>query len=261
MQSPTAVRNKLIKGLSDGCPPPSPMSTMVRPTLLTLNQAFTIVSPVDLPSPFTNKVPKTVTVEKLPYPTKALPQPPRLHSVRKLSNVSDISSCPESPVLEPRPFGPKSSIKVFADSTGFLEDNTLTKSISNSTSLYECLRPLLNPLFEQDLKPRPELFSNTREENDPCLMNNFHDIEPLPFDKSGSLMVASSDIPNRRSSWSSCPEAETVASAKQVRLRASHLEQWDQRFKELAHFRMENGHALVPLHYPANPRLSHWIKR
>jgi hypothetical protein len=261
MQTPTVPRNKLIQGLSDGCPPPLPMSIMVRPTLFTLNYPFPIVSQVDSPSAFTNQVLKTVTVEKSPYPIKALPHPPRLHSVRTLSHVSDISSCPESPVLEPRPFGPKSFVNVVADSTGFLKNNTLTKCMSNSTSLYECLRPLLNPLFEQDFNLTSDIFFNNREENDVCLMNNFHDIDPLPFDKSGSLMVASSDVPNRRSSWSSCPEAETVASAKQVRLRASHLEQWDQRFKELARFRMENGHALVPLHYPANPRLSHWIKR
>lgn len=46
-----------------------------------------------------------------------------------------------------------------------------------------------------------------------------------------------------------------------VRLRASQLKQWDQRIQELIQFRNEHGHVLVPLHYPANPRLSHWIKR
>jgi hypothetical protein len=261
MQTPTVPRNKLIKGVSDGCPPPLPISIMVRPTLFTLNHVFTIVSPVDSPSASTNKVPRTVPSEKSPYPIKALPQPPKLHSMHNVSHTSNVSSCPESPGLEPRPFGPKSFVNVVADSPGLLEDDTLTKLMSNSTSLYECLRPLLNPLFEEDFKPTPDLFFSNREENDACFMNNFHDIDPLPFDNSGRLMVAPSDVPSRRSSSSSCTEAETVASTKQVRLRASHLEQWDQRFKELAHFRMENGHALVPLHYPANPRLSHWIKR
>jgi hypothetical protein len=260
MQTPTVPRNKLTKELSDGCPPPMPMSIMVRPTLFTLNHAFTSVSHVDSPSASTNEVPQTVKVKTLPVPIKALPQPPRLHSVRKLSNVSNVSSCPESLVLEPRPFGPKSFVNVVADPTGFLE-NTHAKSMSNSTSLYECLRPLLNPMLEENVKATPDTFFSNREKNDACFMNNFHDIDPPPFEENDAAIVASCNVPSQRFSSSPCTEAETVASTKQVRLRASHLEQWDQRFKELAHFHMENGHALVPLHYPANPRLSHWIKR
>jgi hypothetical protein len=52
-----------------------------------------------------------------------------------------------------------------------------------------------------------------------------------------------------------------AATPTPVRLRAAHLEQWEQRCQELIQFQHAHGHVLVPLQYPANPCLSHWIKR
>ena len=46
-----------------------------------------------------------------------------------------------------------------------------------------------------------------------------------------------------------------------VRFRASQMEQWGKRYQELIVFREEHGHCVVPLYYPANPTLSHWVKR
>ena len=46
-----------------------------------------------------------------------------------------------------------------------------------------------------------------------------------------------------------------------VRFRASQMEQWGKRYQELILFREEHGHCVVPLYYPANPTLSHWVKR
>jgi len=40
----------------------------------------------------------------------------------------------------------------------------------------------------------------------------------------------------------------------------SHSEKWNQRFQDLAKFRSKHGHCLVPLDWPENPALAHWIK-
>ena len=45
------------------------------------------------------------------------------------------------------------------------------------------------------------------------------------------------------------------------RFRGSHLEKWSQRYRELVKFRKEYGHCLVPLEWPKNPSLAHWVKR
>jgi hypothetical protein len=43
--------------------------------------------------------------------------------------------------------------------------------------------------------------------------------------------------------------------------RESHLEKWSQRFRDLVEFREAFGHCLVPLEFPPNPSLAHWVKR
>lgn len=43
--------------------------------------------------------------------------------------------------------------------------------------------------------------------------------------------------------------------------RNSHVEQWNQRYIELDQFQREFHHCLVPLHWPRNPSLAHWVKR
>ena len=40
----------------------------------------------------------------------------------------------------------------------------------------------------------------------------------------------------------------------------SHLEKWHQRFKDLLLFHKKYGHCLVPLNWPENQQLAHWIK-
>eukprot|EP00339_Tiarina_fusa_P002881 CAMPEP_0117031220 /NCGR_PEP_ID=MMETSP0472-20121206/22468_1 /TAXON_ID=693140 ORGANISM="Tiarina fusus, Strain LIS" /NCGR_SAMPLE_ID=MMETSP0472 /ASSEMBLY_ACC=CAM_ASM_000603 /LENGTH=285 /DNA_ID=CAMNT_0004739507 /DNA_START=99 /DNA_END=953 /DNA_ORIENTATION=+ len=43
--------------------------------------------------------------------------------------------------------------------------------------------------------------------------------------------------------------------------RSSHVEQWNQRYRELQRFQKEHDHCLVPLNWPKNPSLAHWVKR
>jgi len=40
----------------------------------------------------------------------------------------------------------------------------------------------------------------------------------------------------------------------------SHSEKWNQRYQDLVQFRAKHGHCLVPLDWPENPALAHWIK-
>lgn len=46
-----------------------------------------------------------------------------------------------------------------------------------------------------------------------------------------------------------------------VALRQSQTDKWNQRYQELVEFRERHGHCLVPLNFPENPTLAHWIKR
>jgi len=41
---------------------------------------------------------------------------------------------------------------------------------------------------------------------------------------------------------------------------ASTRSRWNTRLAELSHFIKENGHSIVPLHYPENPCLSAWVR-
>jgi hypothetical protein len=43
--------------------------------------------------------------------------------------------------------------------------------------------------------------------------------------------------------------------------RSNQLEQWNQRYQELVDFQKEFGHCLVPLNWPHNFSLAHWVKR
>eukprot|EP00934_Nitzschia_sp_Nitz4_P002021 Nitzschia sp. Nitz4//scaffold369_size34440//7903//8907//NITZ4_007839-RA/size34440-processed-gene-0.23-mRNA-1//-1//CDS//3329549356//2021//frame0 len=44
-------------------------------------------------------------------------------------------------------------------------------------------------------------------------------------------------------------------------LRNCHVDQWNLRFDELLQFRKRHHHCCVPLQWPENPSLAHWIKR
>jgi hypothetical protein len=41
----------------------------------------------------------------------------------------------------------------------------------------------------------------------------------------------------------------------------SQVDLWNLRYTELVQFHKENGHCLVPLRFPQNSSLSHWVKR
>lgn len=49
--------------------------------------------------------------------------------------------------------------------------------------------------------------------------------------------------------------------APEAVFRSNQLEQWNQRYHELVEFRQQHGHCLVPLSWPSNPSLAHWVKR
>lgn len=40
----------------------------------------------------------------------------------------------------------------------------------------------------------------------------------------------------------------------------SHSEKWNQRYQDLVQFRSKHGNCLVPLEFPENPALAHWVK-
>jgi hypothetical protein len=77
--------------------------------------------------------------------------------------------------------------------------------------------------------------------------------------------------PNKRAKMSSTTRSEVVHSSTSTcssgdatttgKLRSSQIEQWGKRFSELVEYQKQYGHCLVPLNWPLNPSLAHWVKR
>ena len=59
------------------------------------------------------------------------------------------------------------------------------------------------------------------------------------------------------------PEERTKKTTKAAakKKHTTNVEKWEERYQELLQFRQDNGHCVVPLCYPPNPTLSHWVKR
>jgi hypothetical protein len=62
-------------------------------------------------------------------------------------------------------------------------------------------------------------------------------------------------------SVASCDASMSDSNSFDSTTRNSHVEQWNQRYIELDEFQREFHHCLVPLHWPRNPSLAHWVKR
>mmetsp|Transcript_5056 Transcript_5056/g.14766 ORF Transcript_5056/g.14766 Transcript_5056/m.14766 type:complete len:640 (+) Transcript_5056:249-2168(+) len=45
------------------------------------------------------------------------------------------------------------------------------------------------------------------------------------------------------------------------RVKTTHIEKWNLRYRDLLNFKEQFGHCLVPLESPENPPLAHWVKR
>lgn len=57
------------------------------------------------------------------------------------------------------------------------------------------------------------------------------------------------------------PSCASSSEASDSAIRSSHIEQWNQRYSQLVEFQNEFKHCLVPLNWPRNPSLAHWVKR
>ena len=173
----------------------------------------------------------------LPYSKMVDPIATELDPIE--TSLSIVSSTPlqSSFSFEPTPIGPKSSIHIVADPVK-LES---LQSMSNLKSLCECL----SPLFPSQNKMQQETFDD--------LLVHSDDIS--------SALMTSADFKIQKSTKPSKAIDQNVTKERSVRLRASHLEQWGQRYQELIEFRRKTGNCLVPLEFPQNPRLSHWVKR
>jgi hypothetical protein len=88
----------------------------------------------------------------------------------------------------------------------------------------------------------------------PLLLGGLGDLKKLSHNTSN--ICKTSEIPE---GWGS--EESLNEDTDPNRFRESHLEKWNQRFQDLIEFREEFGHCLVPLEWPLNPSLSHWVKR
>ena len=93
------------------------------------------------------------------------------------------------------------------------------------------------------------------------MMNNNQQREDKS--KATTANVAAGELPLSSSS-STTAKATSKSSARSTTpnlLRSRHEALWNQRYSELVEFQKGYGHCLVPLTWPKNPSLSHWIKR
>ena len=113
-------------------------------------------------------------------------------------------------------------------------------------SLQSCLSPLLH---DEDISGLRDLFQETSKLifNGPSITRND---ESLKKKWGSSALVSSKDIPR-----------EATNEKSSGRNRESHLEKWSLRFQDLSEFRKTYGRCLVPLEWPQNPSLAHWVKR
>jgi hypothetical protein len=77
-----------------------------------------------------------------------------------------------------------------------------------------------------------------------------------PFSSSKRAIIMSS-----RRTRSEVESTTTYSSSGDATLRRSHIENWGMRFSELVEYEKEYGNCLVPLNWPCNPALAHWVKR
>lgn len=109
----------------------------------------------------------------------------------------------------------------------------------------------LSPLLSQDdLVGLQSLFDQTSKliSNPSCVSIDSRDHAMTSHSKKSTFPdhVSSDDLSQK---------------AAERRSRESHLEKWSQRFRDLVEFRKVQGHCLVPLEWPQNPSLAHWVKR
>lgn len=92
------------------------------------------------------------------------------------------------------------------------------------------------------------------------------DTEPIPYATTSvgrhEQNVQDDDDDSSSVALNSHQDTEaSVTSSDPLVFRLSQLEQWNARFQELIQFKEEHHHCNVPLHYPNNRSLAHWVKR
>ncbi|KAL3938226.1 MAG: hypothetical protein SGBAC_006818 [Bacillariaceae sp.] len=192
-------------------------------------------------------------------------------------------------VLEPRPIDPRRMISV--------QNVSLVQSSLNDRILLD-LHPLLETgrtdfqssrhhqaQTEQPPPPHPQASkddalskkihskaSNDSPKEEP---SHFRTDRRAPFLSSSSanqtvdktepmtpVPAATKDYESNSAELDDLPQAAAQEpSSDPLVFRSSQLEQWEFRYQELVQFKGENNHCSVPLHYPNNPSLAHWVKR
>jgi len=135
--------------------------------------------------------------------------------------------------IEPTPIGPKGVVTV---STVSMKETSWSKDKSFLTSLREVLAEQIKG---SNINTNTSLFNDGLGWSDRFIqkMRN-HD-----YSSDGSF------------------SSTTGSSVGSAIFRSNQLEQWSQRYQELVEFRSEFNHCLVPLNWPRNPSLAHWVKR
>jgi hypothetical protein len=82
--------------------------------------------------------------------------------------------------------------------------------------------------------------------------------DPTPQRSRISSVTTSADDPVADMAFSA---DRSTSSSQGSGLSLTRLDQWNDRFQELADFRQKHGHSLVPHSHPESPSLSLWVKR
>ncbi|CAJ1957977.1 unnamed protein product [Cylindrotheca closterium] len=88
----------------------------------------------------------------------------------------------------------------------------------------------------------------------PLLASNASNIEHQ------DCSVASPPIKRHSLNEELCCKSDSESLSDGLTSTKSHSEKWHQRYQDLVQFRSKHGHCLVPLDWPENPALAHWIK-
>lgn len=202
-----------------------------------------------------------------------------------------------SVVLEPTPIAPQGVVPVqkvsfktlfLNDDASFLQSlrmllpsDTSPKNIARKEFSYEGKMALLSPVNDSCTDTDDEGFAAQPRRLDDLVFWNGPQDSHLPHCHQHSMVTDNDNDDDSQSSssnksWPAFPlpnahydlnentssDAGSSGEGNPSSIfRSNQREQWNQRFQEMVEFRQKFGHCLVPLNWPTNPSLAHWVSK
>lgn len=224
---------------------------------------------------------RIVTVPKVPFASSPLG---KIKDEKVLAALCDVlrshescrtvsSSTPIMFGLSPKMTSLLSEVESLCNDT--TEDDDFSKNHEEDIGVWieEGIQQLRNSEISGDCTPNNAFSSSSAKcviEVDPNRRNRSPCCSPEPSCDTTTVLPAQSKSSSTSSDTSrsefpmigdTTTTSSTSPSSSTTTFRINQTEQWYQRYLEMVKFRETHGHCLVPLNWPNNPSLAHWVKR